>query len=200
VGMNVTFFPMHWLGFYGMPRRVYTYLASTGWGSLNLLASVGALILAIGVLIFVINVMMSIRNGVPAGDNPWDADSLEWAATSPPQSYNFLHLPVVQGRNALWDEGAEHQVVVGTSTERREVLLTDLLDAQPDSRESHPHDSIWPLAAAASIGVFFITAIFTPLAVPIGGTLALIAFIGWGWPDAKDVETESDEKISLEGT
>jgi cytochrome c oxidase subunit 1 len=182
-----------------MPRRVYTYLASTGWGPLNLLSSIGALILATGVVIFVVNVLMSLQRGAPAGDNPWDADSLEWATTSPPQSYNFLHLPVVQGRNALWDEGDEHQVAVGTSTERREVLITHVLDAQPDSRESHPHDSIWPLAAALAIGVFFVTAIFTPLAVPIGGALALIAFVGWGWPSREDVETENDEKISLEG-
>jgi cytochrome c oxidase subunit 1 len=199
VGINVTFFPMHWLGFYGMPRRVYTYLASTGWGPLNLVASIGALILAVGVLVFVVNVLVSLERGAPAGDNPWDADSLEWATTSPPPSYNFLHLPVVQGRNALWDEGDEHQVTVGTSTERREVLVTHVLDAQPDNRESQPHDSIWPLAAAMAIGVFFIMAIFTPLAVPIGGALALIAFVGWGWPSSEDVKTESDEKISLEG-
>jgi cytochrome c oxidase subunit I+III len=182
IGMNVTFFPMHWLGFYGMPRRVYTYLASTGWGTLNLVASIGALVLAIGVLIFVLNVIVSLRSGAVAGDNPWDADTLEWATTSPPPSYDF----------------AEHQVTVGTSTERREVLVTHVLDAAPDNRESHPHDSIWPLAAALAIGVFFITAIFTPLAVPIGGVLAIIAFVGWAWPDAEDVATENDEKISLE--
>ena len=199
VGMNITFFPMHWLGFYGMPRRVYTYLASTGWAQLNLLASAGAVILALGVLVFVINVIVSIRAGAVAGDDPWEADTLEWATSSPPPSYDFLHLPVVQGRNALWNEGDEHQVCIGTSTERREVLVTHVLDAQPDNRESHPLDSIWPLAAAIAIGVFFITAIFTPLAVPIGGVLAIIAFIGWGWPSKEDAEIESDEKISLEG-
>ena len=88
---------------------------------------------------------------------------------------------------------------IGTSTERREVLVTHVLNAQPDNRESHPLDSIWPLAAALAIGVFFITAIFTPLAVPIGGVLAIIAFVGWGWPAKDDVTIESDEKISLEG-
>ena len=97
-------------------------------------------------------------------------------------------LPVVQGRSALWDEGDEHQVVVGTSIERREVLLTTTLDAQPDSRESHPHDSIWPLLMAIAIGVLFITAIFTPLGLPIGGVLAFIAFAGWAWPTSQDVE------------
>ena len=145
------------------------------------------------------NVVKSLRDGEIAGDNPWDADTLEWATTSPPPPYNFLHLPVVQGRSALWDEGDEHQVAVGTSTERREVLLTTTLDAQPDSRESHPHDSIWPFAMALAIGVLFITAIFTPLALPIGAVLGFIAFAGWAWPTKQDVESESDEKISLEG-
>ena len=199
IGMNMTFFPMHWLGFYGMPRRVYTYLASTGWGPLNLLATIGAYVIAISVIVFLVNVVTSLRHGEIAGDNPWDADTLEWATTSPPPAYNFLHLPVVQGRSALWDEGDEHQVAVGTSTERREVLLTTTLDAQPDSRESHPHDSIWPLAMALAIGVLFITAIFTPLALPIGAVLGFIAFAGWAWPTKEDVESESDEKVSLEG-
>jgi cytochrome c oxidase subunit I+III len=156
-------------------------------------------VIAASVITFLANVVVSLRSGAVAGDNPWGADTLEWATTSPPPPYNFLHLPVVQGRSALWDEGDEHQVAVGTSTERREVLLTTTLDAQPDSRESHPHDSVWPLAMALAIGVLFITAIFTPLALPIGGALAFIAFAGWAWPTKQDVETESDEKISLEG-
>ena len=151
------------------------------------------------VLLFLVNVFVSLHHGAMAGDNPWDADTLEWATSSPPPPYNFLHLPVVQGRSPLWDEGDEHQVVVGTSIERREILITHTVDAQPDSRESHPHDSIWPLLMAIAIGVLFITAIFTPLGLPIGGVLALIAFAGWAWPTAEDVESESDERVSLEG-
>src|SRR6185436_8221884 len=79
VGFNLTFFPMHQLGLEGMPRRVYTYLPETGWGDLNLLATAGAGVIALGVLAFVVNVLRSRVAGAPAGDNPWDADGLEWA-------------------------------------------------------------------------------------------------------------------------
>src|SRR3954463_4282699 len=79
VGFNLTFFPMHQLGFEGMPRRVYTYLEETGWGSLNLLATAGAGLMGAGVLVFLGNVLWARRRGRVAGDNPWGADTLEWA-------------------------------------------------------------------------------------------------------------------------
>src|SRR3954463_8161640 len=72
VGFNLTFFPMHTLGIRGMSRRVYTYAPETGWGNLNLLATVGAFTMGLGVLVFILNVLWSRRNGRPAGDNPWD--------------------------------------------------------------------------------------------------------------------------------
>jgi cytochrome c oxidase subunit 1 len=89
---------MHLLGLHGMPRRVYTYLPETGWGDLNFLATVGAGVIALGVLVFVVNVLKSRVAGETAGDNPWDADGLEWETASPPPSYNFFHIPTVQGR------------------------------------------------------------------------------------------------------
>src|ERR1051325_5476363 len=95
-GFNITFFPMHILGFQGMPRRIYTYPAEMGWGTMNLVASLGAGLLAIGGLLFLINVARSYLTGPIAGDNPWNADTLEWATSSPPPVYNFLHLPVVE--------------------------------------------------------------------------------------------------------
>ncbi|HEX2779982.1 MAG TPA: cytochrome c oxidase subunit I, partial [Gemmatimonadaceae bacterium] len=89
IGVNVTFFPMHQLGMEGMPRRVYTYLEGTGWGDLNMVASVGAVIIFSSVVVFLANALWSLRHGRPAGANPWGADTLEWATASPPQSYNF---------------------------------------------------------------------------------------------------------------
>src|SRR5829696_1573870 len=97
VGVNVTFFPMHLLGLDGMPRRVYTYVPETGWGDLNMLATVGSWIVATSVLLFVVNVLVSARRGEIAGSNPWRAPSLEWAAQSPPQRWNFTLLPTVDG-------------------------------------------------------------------------------------------------------
>src|SRR5690606_16239526 len=103
VGMNLTFLPMHIAGFMGMPRRIYTYPAEMGWGTVNFVETVGAYMFASGALIFLFNAVWSYRNGPVAGPNPWGADTLEWATESPPPPYNFLHLPVVEGRHALWE-------------------------------------------------------------------------------------------------
>lgn len=97
MGFNVGFFPMHLLGLWGMPRRVYTHPSGLGWDTGDLIASLGALTLAAGVLVFLANVVVSLRNGHPASANPWDAPTLEWATASPPHSFKFRHIPVVTG-------------------------------------------------------------------------------------------------------
>ncbi|MBW3671293.1 MAG: cytochrome c oxidase subunit I, partial [Acidobacteria bacterium] len=89
IGFNITFFPMHQLGFQGMPRRIYTYLAETGWGPLNLLSTSGSILIFAGVALYTWNLLWSARRGEWAGCNPWDAGTLEWAASSPPEPYNF---------------------------------------------------------------------------------------------------------------
>src|SRR5262245_38761660 len=98
---------MHRLGLQGMPRRVYTYLAGTGWGHLNLLASLGAGLIALSVLVFIGNVLWSARRGPAAAANPWQAGTLEWATGSPPPPYNFLHLPTISSREPLWEQPAD---------------------------------------------------------------------------------------------
>jgi len=104
IGVNLTFFPMHILGILGMPRRIYTYPDNLGWNELNLLATIGAFIIAIAILIFLWNFIITLRSGQPAGDDPWDAFTLEWDTTSPPKPYNFLVLPVVRSRRPFYDK------------------------------------------------------------------------------------------------
>jgi cytochrome c oxidase subunit I+III len=204
-GFNLTFFPMHQLGLQGMPRRVYTYLPGMNWGDLNLLATAGGLILTLGVLTFVINAFASRRRGAVAGDNPWGADTLEWGTSSPPPSYNFFRLPVVQGREALWSRAVDAPVVEGLRTDCREVLITRTLDAEPDTIMELPSPSIWPLPLALAAAATFITSIFTPWALPMGMVLAGVALVGWGWPKKRDercegkrVEEMSDEERERE--
>jgi cytochrome c oxidase subunit I+III len=197
-GFNLTFFPMHILGLHGMPRRVYTYLDSLGWGRMNLLASIGAAIIAVSVVLFLVNFLWSRRNGEVAGDNPWGAATLEWATSSPPPPYNFVYPPTVRDLYELWVEGEDAPVVKGLRTDRREVLVTNMLDAEPDHRYKLPGPSVWPLALATGVGVTFGVVIFTPWGISIGAVLCLLALIGWFWSELKPKEnllgqTEEEE-------
>ena len=194
IGVNLTFFPMHQLGLDGMTRRVYTYLPETGWGPLNLVASLGALTIAASVAVFLVNLVRSRRGGAPAGDDPWDGPTLEWATSSPPPPYNFHLLPTVRSRTPLWKPEPDAPVVTGLRTDMREILVTTMLDAEPDNRMRLPEPTIWPLVAALATGVTFITLIFTPWGLPIGAVLITVAFIGWGWPSSKEHELQLREE------
>jgi cytochrome c oxidase subunit 1 len=103
LGFNLTFGPQHIAGVLGMPRRIYTYAPGRGWELWNLLSSIGVALQALAVLCFVWNVIRALRHGPPAGDDPWDAWTLEWTTTSPPPEYNFETLPEVRSRRPLWD-------------------------------------------------------------------------------------------------
>jgi cytochrome c oxidase subunit 1 len=103
IGMNITFFPMHFSGLYGMPRRTYTYDAGQGWEGFNMASSIGTAILFVGMLIFVYNFFIAGRRGAIAGNDPWKAGTLEWSIPSPPPEYNFARIPHVTSRLPLWD-------------------------------------------------------------------------------------------------
>ena len=188
VGFNLAFFPMHQLGFAGMPRRVYTYPPGLGWDAPNLLATVGAFVLAAGVLVTLVNGVWSGRYGRQAAENPWDADSLEWATSSPPPPYNFDALPAVRGRWALWDDRSrgERLVVAGLQDDRREVLVTTLLDAQPVTVVVLPGPSLWPLGLALAVALGFVGFMIDAWFVPVAFVLSFVAVVGWFWPRRRD--------------
>lgn len=197
IGFNIGFFPMHISGLLGMPRRVYTYADGMGWDWLNLITTVGSYIFAFGVLLFLINVWKSYRRGAPAGDNPWDAPTLEWATTSPPPPYNFVVIPTVASRHPLWEdrlqqhEGEGSHVDAGLVLDHgREAIGTSSLDATPDIILRMPSDSCTPVILAVAATVFFAGMAFHAWWLAVLGALIVgIDIIVWLWPERALGET-----------
>ncbi len=103
VGFHLTFDFMHIPGILGMPRRIYTYEPGRGWDTWNFIVTIGVVFQGLGILVFLINLLWSYRRGKVAGNDPWDAWTLEWSTSSPPPPYNFAAIPSVQSRRPLWD-------------------------------------------------------------------------------------------------
>ena len=189
VGANVLFFPMHQLGFAGMPRRVYTYAQGIGFDGANLWSSIGAAIFSLGFVIFLANVVRSLAGGEPAGDNPWGASTLEWSVSSPPPAYNFARIPTVRGREPLWEQGREEITALdsgargATLLEGRETYGTTVMDAADEGVMHMPGDSPWPLVLASALMLLFVGVMlgaFWPFAL---GTAATVFALGaWFWP------------------
>jgi hypothetical protein len=173
-----------------MPRRVYTYPANMGWADWNLLSTLGAYLIGVSVLLFIVNVAKSLRTGMPAGDNPWGAPDLEWATSSPPPPYNFADLPLVEGSAPLWSGQEAMPAVTGLGTDRREVLLTDAVEAAPQIRWILPEPSLWPLLSALGLTVMFVWSIFSPWGVVWGAILPAIGLTVWFWPKKPQSETK----------
>jgi cytochrome c oxidase subunit I len=201
VGFNLTFFPMHFLGLTGMPRRTYRYQANMGWDTQNMLATIGGFVIALAVLIFLVNIVYAARRGEPAGPDPWDGRSLEWSTSSPPPEYNFAEVPVVEARDDWWhrkytedSEGRLVRLPSGGADEEPggggvALATGDRPPATPDSNghggDGHgihmPSPSFYPLVVAAGLPFLGYAAVFTNpwLAVP-GALLVLFGVYAWG--------------------
>jgi heme/copper-type cytochrome/quinol oxidase subunit 1 len=185
IGFNVAFFPMQITGVLGMPRRLYTYPAGLGWEALNMTSTIGALILAVGILISLWNFLVSMRRGALAGNNPWRADTLEWATASPPAPYGSVHLPTVRTRNPLWDEYDEAH---DPRDERildqgRLTFATSWLDAELQAVSKMPEATVTPLLISLALTAFFTALLFKALWVALAATiLSLVIAAVWLWP------------------
>ncbi len=171
IGMNLTFFPMHFAGMLGMPRRIYTYDSGQGWDAFNMMSSIGAYLLTVATAVFFYNFFKSRRSGPIAGSNPWGAGTLEWSIPSPAPEYNFATLPTVTSRYPLW-EGSE----------------VDLNSAKVNSQEGKtaaelgivlPYSTIKPLIVAAGIVIMFSGLILTKPLIFIGAAITVGTLYGW---------------------
>jgi len=200
IGFNAAFFPQHILGLYGMPRRIYSYAAETGWGPLNLLSTGGAGVMALGIVAYLLNVITSLRSGKAAGDNPWHAATLEWATASPPPPYNFDPIPTVGSLYPLWEpDAAAAPVIVGLRTDERQVLVTHVLDAELDHRYVLPDPSIWPFITAITVTVMFIWSIFSAWGAVYGSIPIVVALTAWTWPRRGMAPAEADRVMRPSG-
>ncbi len=199
VGFNATFFPMHIMGLLGMPRRVYTYPASLELDGYNLLATVGAFVMAGGFLAFVINVLYTLRFGEKASQNPWGGDSLEWTIPSPPIFVLNPRLPTVSSRHPLWEDKSESQSadrwqplteIMDHRPERwRATLLVDVITGEPQAIARLATPSYMPLVAALGIALLIVATIAKIyLFIPVGLLISVAALMAWHWPSRAELE------------
>ncbi|MGN6483426.1 MAG: cytochrome c oxidase subunit I [Thermomicrobiales bacterium] len=138
IGFNATFFPMHFLGLEGMPRRYYSYGEGSGWWFWNIVVSFGAVLLGASVLLFLYNIAYSLKRGQVAGPNPWDASTLEWATSSPPPVYNFAVIPHISQRDPLWAE----KYGIHTEDHEVDVTIAGREVAEIDAPDEEEHDQV----------------------------------------------------------
>ena len=144
-GFNITFFPMHFLGLNGMPRRTFTYESNLGWNAANYIATIGALILGVGIFIYFAVMVYTFLKGEKVGKDIWDARTLEWSLPNPPPEYNYRVIPTVHARDAYW-YNKQHKA---------EIAQEEAEHAKAEAAHGGihmPHQSIYPFVA--SLGLF----------------------------------------------
>lgn len=203
LGFNGTFLIMHWTGLLGMSRRVYTYEAGSGWEIYNLLSSVSSFVLSAGIAMMLLDIALHFRFGKPAKQNPWNADTLEWANSMPPSAYNFVSLPSVETRHPLWDDpNLPHTMAKGmhglavASHGRREMWGTDPITGKVREIIHLPGNSWWPLLAATALAVVCISLLTRVYA--LAGIFVVIAgvfLLRWSWENGAHPNAAPDAGV-----
>ena len=167
IGFNLTFFPMHFVGLHGMPRRVYTYPEGLGFEIYNQIETAGSMILGFSFLVFLVNVFRTWRGPANAPADPWNGATLEWSLPSPPQEFNFAEEPEVHSRDPLWETKREHG---GPLPEPKRVSGAGI---------HLPNPSYWPIVTALGIPTVFTGVLLLPQIGPWGIVAGvLLTFFG----------------------
>jgi cytochrome c oxidase subunit I+III len=196
VGFNLTFFPMHIMGFLGLPRRVYTYPRILELDGYNIVATGGAFLMGLGVLVFLIDLARSLWKGDRADGNPWNADSLEWSVSSPPPVYTYLTIPAVRGRHPLWVSHEELEeerhiskvlsAIEGEPQDWRGTLVTDAVTARPQAIQYLPGSTyipLWTAIATTLTAVGVLTRSYT--LAGFGALMTAVLTFAWLRPQPK---------------
>ena len=180
-GMNLTFFPMHFTGLDGMPRRIYTYDANMGWDIWNGFSSGGAALLAVGMVALIYNVVSGWTKGKRAEGDPWDARTLEWSISSPPPEYNFVEIPTVTEVDDWW------------ATKRRKERVPVIAGASEDEEHSiHlPQPSYWPIVVSIGLLIGGYGLIYHYALSVVGVAIALFGVYAWSFEPVNDPDEGS---------
>ncbi len=184
VGFNLTFFPMHFAGLWGQPRRGYTYPAGLGVETMNRLSTLGGFIVALATLMFVINVLVSRKHGAKASADPWDARTLEWSIPSPAPYYNFVEVPTVTQLDDYWhqkyqaNEDGRLVRIEGSGANEQPAVDPSTVDV---SGMHLPDPSYFPLVLAAGLPILGYSFIYDNALLRLAGAVVILAgVIGWG--------------------
>ncbi|HTV68511.1 MAG TPA: cytochrome c oxidase subunit I [Rhizobiaceae bacterium] len=201
-GFNITFFPMHIAGLRGMPRRVYTYPADIGWDWLNLISTMGAVVLGIGMFAVVVDVTLHRRSKPRGEQNPWNAGTLEWI-NEPEENWGVRSIPRIESRYPLWDQkDLAEQVRAGdwyladAWEGRRETLVTSVLDAEPEQVLRVGGTSYVTIVSAATLGTVFVALTFKWWIVSLVACIAfLAAVLYWLWTGTGEIPEKQERDI-----
>lgn len=205
IGFNTTFLVMHLTGLLGMPRRIYTYPSGLGWDLPNAISSAGGFIIAMGVAMVLLDIALHFRFGRPAGVNPWQADTLEWATATPPQPYNFITLPDCSTRHPMWD----HPNLQATVAEgrhglaeidhgRRETWGSDPITGELREIIHLPGNSWLPFYAALSLSGVCIGLLLRVYDIAVVALLVSLALLlRWSWINGAHPAAAPDASVSL---
>ncbi len=212
IGFNLTFAPMHWVGLQGMPRRIYTYDKSLGFDFWNLVATIGAFVIAASTSVFIYNILQSRRKGVRAPADPWDGRTLEWSIPSPPPVYNFAEVPVVHAVDDFWHrkytEDENGRLVRVPPSEEGSDTVHDP-GGSHDAEEGHgihlPSPSFYPLVASLGLPIICYGMLYKAYVVAVAGAFVLLAGL-YAWslepsaePEDPATEVPPDEQPALVG-